>query len=88
MNIKPIFNRVLGKIIRPTRSKYCGIEIIQQEEVLKATVINMGETAKNCGVEINDTIFFEPHLVANIKINNEDFIIICVEDILAIEKIN
>jgi len=88
MKIKPIFNRILGKIIKSTQQNYCGIDILEEDEVKKAIVVNMGENAKNCGVDINDTIFFEPHLVANLKINNENFILINIEDILAIEKQN
>ena len=34
MKIKPIFNRVLGKIIKSTQQNYCGIDILEDGTVI------------------------------------------------------
>lgn len=85
--IKPLFNRILAKVVKTEQKTVCGIEILQdEEEIKKAIVIDIGTAAENCGIKVDDTIFFEPHTCANFNIETENYILICVEDILAVEK--
>lgn len=85
--IKPLFNRILAKIINSEQKTACGLEILQEEEeVKKAKVVEIGSSAQNCGIKIDDTIFFEPHTCAQVNIDTENYILICIEDILAIAK--
>ena len=88
MKIKPLFNRILAKKIKKQQKSACGIEIIQEEEQIeKAQVLKIGTTAQNCGINIGDTIFFEPHVTAELTLGSDEMILICVEDILAIESL-
>lgn len=88
MKIQPLFNRILAKKIQTEQQKSMGgIEILQEDEqVEKAQVLSLGSNAQNCGVNIGDTIFFEPHTTANLNFGTEELILICAEDILAIES--
>lgn len=88
MKIMPLFNRILAKKIKREQQKSVyGIDILQDDEqVEKAQVLQIGSTAQNCGVNIGDTIFFEPHTTANLNLGTEQLILICVEDILATEQ--
>ena len=89
MKIKPLFNRILAKKIKKEQKSAGGIEIFQEEEQIeKAQVLEIGSTAQNCGISIGDTIFFEPHVTAELNLGTDELILICVEDILALENEN
>lgn len=91
MKIKPLFDRVLARIIKDDDNSktLSGIQLLQKEEVKKANVVAVGQNIENSQtVKPGDTIYFEDYVVANLKVNHEDFILIKATDILAVKEDN
>ena len=91
MKIKPLFDRVLARTIKDDDDSktLSGIQLLQKEEVKKANVVAVGQDIENSQiVKPGDAIYFEDYVVANLKVNHEDFILIKATDILAIKEDN
>ena len=91
MKIKPLFDRVLGQVVKDNENlkTLSGIQLIDKEQVKKAKVIAVGDELKdNNLIKIGCEFYFEDYVVANLKINHEDFILIKATDILAIKEEN
>ena len=86
MRVKPLFDRVLAKVILDNTKTLSGIQIIEKQEVVKAEVIEVGQDVQSSNLlQIGDVIYFEDFVCANIKINCQDFVLIKITDILAKE---
>lgn len=86
---KPLFNRVLVKSIDDLVSK-SGIVIVQnpskKEPPSKGVVLEVGEGVNGIPmvVKVGDIVFFEKYAANNIKLDNQDLIIISETDILCV----
>lgn len=80
--IKPSKDQIFAKpdeVVTKTKS---GLYISEQaaEKPQTANVINVGESVTQ--YEPNDKIIYKSYAMTDVKLNNEDFIIIAEEDVL------
>ncbi len=86
MEIKPIFDRIIAKCNKNSFVTKSGIQLEDEGDIKSATICEISQDVKNTPLQVGNTIFYEEHTVANFKIENEDYILIKLEDILAFKK--
>lgn len=86
MEIKPIFDRIIAKCNKTFNTTKSGIELSGENEIKSATICEISQDIKATPLEVGTTIFYEEHTVANLKIEDEDYILIKIDDILAYKK--
>lgn len=87
MNIKPINNRILlKKILKDKNLSGIIIPEINKELPSEGIIISMNEEniIIKSEIKIGDHVIFNKYSGQDLKINNEEFILIKKEDILAI----
>jgi chaperonin GroES len=82
--IKPLGDRVLLKRVEALEKTKSGIFLpdTAKEKPEQGTVIAVGSEAKE--LKKGDTVLFSKYSPTEVKIDNEDFLIVKEEDILAI----
>lgn len=85
MNIKPLGNRLLIKPIVEEKKTESGIVLPDsaKEKPQSALVIEVGNLDEDYDINKGDKVIFSKFAGTEIKVNDEDHIIIDVEDILA-----
>lgn len=80
--IKPSANQLFCKPDEVEEKTVSGLYIDKRtvDKPKTATVINVGSSVKE--YSSNDKIVYKPYTTTEIKLNNEDFIIVAEEDIL------
>jgi len=84
--IKPLGENVLIKIIKQESKTKSGLvlpESASEDRPQQGIVISVGNS-KNIKAKINQTVIFAKYSGTEIKINNEDYLILKNEDILAV----
>ena len=85
ISLKPIGNRVVAKRTEKEKTTKGGIILPesakQQQET--AVVIEIGD-GKDISVAIGDTILMDKYASQDVKIDEEEFIVVKAEDIIAI----
>jgi len=92
MQLKPLFDKVVLKEEKLNETSKSGIflPVSDKEKPQVATVISVGEGGNIDGKEIKmivkkgDKVVFSKYAGSNVKINDEEFIIVRQSDILAI----
>lgn len=87
-NITPIGDNILVKITKEPKKTTTGIvlpEIADHDRPQKGIIIAVGDD-KKIKVKINQKVLFAKYSGTEIKINEEDYLILKSEDILAIIK--
>ena len=85
MNIKPIGNRILIELLKVEEKTKSGILLPNNSNSAPSNtgiVIAIGKISED--IKVGDKVFFKPHLGVEIKEENNKFLILEVEDILAI----
>lgn len=85
MNVKPLGDRVLIKPLTAAEKTAGGIYIpaTAQEKTQEAIVVAVGDSEK-ITVKVKDKIIHDKYAGTNIKIADEEHIIVKAEDILAV----
>lgn len=81
--IKPLGKRVVLKEIKKEEKTKSGLILAgEKEETQKATVIEIGAKVKN--INKDDKVYYKKYSGTKVEFDNEEYIIIDSEDILAI----
>ena len=83
MKLKPLTNHVVAKKEKAKTTTASGLLLpdTNKEETAYAIVESVGSEVKN--IKPNDKIIYKEYSTTNIKLNNEDYIIVEEKDILA-----
>ena len=86
MIVKPLGDRVLIKPLTAAEKTAGGIYIpaTAQEKTQEAVVVAIGDDSSKIKVKVKDKIIHDKYAGTNIKIEDEEHIIVKAEDILAI----
>lgn len=93
MKVKPLYDRILVKRLEPKQEVRGGIIIPDsaKEKPLEATVIAVGEGKRNdkgelspLTVRVGDTILLGKYAGTEVKINDEEHIILREDEVLAV----
>lgn len=85
MNIKPLGNRVLLKVMMQEEKSAGGIYIppSAQEKTQEGTVKAIGDSDE-INVKVNDQVMYDKYAGTQIKIDDDEYLIAKMEDIIAI----
>ncbi|HEW91356.1 MAG TPA: co-chaperone GroES [Thermotogaceae bacterium] len=85
MTVKPLGERLLIKPIKEEKKTEGGIVLpdTAKEKPQKAEVIAIGDKVEDLDIQVGDKVIFAKYAGTEIKIDDEDYIIIEVNDILA-----
>lgn len=88
MNIKPLGDRVVIKMIEPESVTKSGIILPSntQEQPQIALVVEIGKTERAAPVSPGDKVIISKYKGTDVKIDNENYMILRFDDILAIVK--
>ena len=85
--LKPLHDYVLLKKVEEEKTTASGIILSSGKEKSKlALVVALGKDIKEAGYDINDKVLYREYAGTTIKYENEEFIVIKDEDIIAVSK--
>jgi chaperonin GroES len=85
MKVKPLGERLLIKPIVEEKKTAGGIVLpdAAKEKPMKAEIVEVGKLSEDCVLKVGDKVIYNKYSGTEIKIDEEDYIIIDVNDILA-----
>uniref|UniRef100_A0A7V4KDQ9 Co-chaperonin GroES n=1 Tax=Fervidobacterium pennivorans TaxID=93466 RepID=A0A7V4KDQ9_FERPE len=85
MKVKPLGERLLIKPIIEEKKTAGGIVLpdAAKEKPMKAEIVEVGKLPEDCTLKVGDKVIYNKYSGTEIKINEEDYIIIDLNDILA-----
>ncbi|MDI3472695.1 MAG: chaperonin GroES [Thermotogaceae bacterium] len=85
MTVKPLGERLLIKPIKEEKKTEGGIVLpdTAKEKPQKAEVVAVGDKVEDLDIQVGDKVIFAKYAGTEIKIEDEDYIIIDANDILA-----
>jgi chaperonin GroES len=85
MKVKPLGERLLIKPVVEEKKTAGGIVLpdAAKEKPMKAEVVEVGKLPEGCTLKVGDKVIFSKYSGTEIKIDEEDYIIIEVNDVLA-----
>ena len=85
MNLKPLGDRLVIKQVVAEETTKSGIVIPGQtkEKPQEATVVAVGKDVKE-DLKVGDTVVYSKYAGSNIKVDEEEYIIVKEEDVLAV----
>ena len=85
MKVKPLGERLLIKPIVEEKKTAGGIVLpdAAKEKPMKAEIVKVGKLPEDCQLKVGDKVIYNKYSGTEIKIDDEDYIIIDVSDILA-----
>jgi len=85
MKVIPLGERLLIKPIKEEKRTEGGIVIpdTAKEKPMKAEVIEIGKDVEDIDIKVGDKVIFSKYAGTEIKIDDEDYILIDQDDILA-----
>jgi len=84
MKIRPLFERILA-VKEEKANSYNGIELLEEESIKKAKILSLGSKVEPI-FKIGDFIYYEESSAINIKIEQQNYILIEQTDALAYEE--
>lgn len=85
--LKPLHDYVLLKKVEEEKTTASGIILSSTKEKSRfAQVIALGNDVKEAFYEVNDKVLYKEFAGTNVKFENEEYIIIKDEDIIAVNK--
>lgn len=86
MTVKPLGDRVLVKMEKEEEKTKGGLFIPEtaQEKTQIANVVAVGDDKDEIKVKVKDRVMFDKYAGTQIKIDNEDHLILSMGDILAV----
>ncbi|GMT49535.1 MAG: 10 kDa chaperonin [bacterium] len=84
MNVKPLGNRVLLKVLMGEEKSSGGIYIppSAQEKTQEGTVLAIGESDE-ITVKVNDKVIYDKYAGTQLKLDGEDHLVVKMDDIIA-----
>ena len=84
MNIKPLGNRVLLKVMMAEEKSSGGIYIpaSAQEKTQEGIVIEIGDS-QDITVKVNDKVIYDKYAGTQIQVSGEEHLIVKIDDIIA-----
>ncbi|BBE30713.1 10 kDa chaperonin [Tepiditoga spiralis] len=85
MMVKPLGNRLLIKPVVEEKKTAGGLVLPDSatEKPQKAVIVEVGTLDEDCTLKVGDKVIFAKYSGTEIKIEDEDHIIIDVDDVLA-----
>lgn len=85
MTVKPLGERLLIKPVKEEKKTEGGIVLpdTAKEKPQKAEVVAIGDKVEDLNVQVGDKVIFAKYAGTEIKIDDEDYILIDANDILA-----
>jgi len=85
MKVKPLGERLLIKPIIEEKKTTGGIVLpdAAKEKPMKAEIVEVGKLPEDCTLKVGDKVIYNKYSGTEIKIDDEDYIIIDLNDILA-----
>ncbi|MEJ5257908.1 MAG: co-chaperone GroES [Fervidobacterium sp.] len=85
MKVKPLGERLLIKPIIEEKKTAGGIVLpdAAKEKPMKAEIVEVGKLPEDCTLKVGDKVIYNKYSGTELKIDDEDYIIIDVNDILA-----
>ncbi len=85
MKVKPLGERLLIKPIVEEKKTAGGIVLpdAAKEKPMKAEIVEVGKLSEDCVLKVGDKVIYNKYSGTEIKIDEEDYIIIDANDILA-----
>ncbi len=85
MKVKPLGERLLIKPIIEEKKTAGGIVLpdAAKEKPTKAEIVEVGKLPEDCGLKVGDKVIFNKYSGTELKIDEEDYVIIDLNDILA-----
>lgn len=85
MKVIPLGERILIKPIKEEKRTEGGIVLpdTAKEKPMKAEVIEIGKDVEDIDIKVGDKVIFSKYAGTEIKIDDEDYILIDQDDILA-----
>lgn len=85
MKVKPLGERLLIKPIIEEKKTAGGIVLpdAAKEKPMKAEIVEVGKLSEDCQLKVGDKVIYNKYSGTEIKIDDQDYIIIDVNDILA-----
>lgn len=95
MNIKPLKNNVLVKLVKKETTTKSGILLVNpvdNKNISEGIVINIGKGSYNNegiltpidGIKINDKVLFTNYVGTKVEVEDESYYIVNAKDILAV----
>ncbi|MFQ3620866.1 MAG: co-chaperone GroES [Spirochaetales bacterium] len=86
MKLQPLGDRVLLKVEEGEQKTASGLYIPQtaQEKTQIGKVIAVGDDKEAIKVKVNDRVMYDKYAGTSVKIEGEDYLIVKMQDILAI----
>ncbi len=84
--LQPLADNIVAQIEEAQNKTASGLYLPEQatEKPKTAKVLNVGKEVKN--IKINDRIVYKSYSATEIKIDNQDYVIVKEEDVLATVK--
>ncbi|HCI28870.1 MAG TPA: co-chaperone GroES [Fervidobacterium sp.] len=85
MKVKPLGERLLIKPIVEEKKTVGGIVLpdTAKEKPMKAEVVEIGKLPEDCTLKVGDKVIFSKYSGTELKIDDQDYIIIEIDDVLA-----
>ncbi|AFG34188.1 chaperonin GroES [Fervidobacterium changbaicum] len=85
MKVKPLGERLLIKPIIEEKKTAGGIVLpdAAKEKPMKAEIVEVGKLPEDCTLKVGDKVIYNKYSGTEIKIDDEDYILIDLNDILA-----
>jgi len=85
MKVKPLGERLLIKPIVEEKKTVGGIVLpdTAKEKPMKAEVVEIGKLTEDCTLKVGDKVIFSKYSGTELKIDDQDYIIIEIDDVLA-----
>lgn len=85
--IQPLHDYVLLKKQKEEKTTASGIILTSGKEKSKFALVEaIGTGVEKAGYQVGDRVLFKEYAGTNIKVNDEEFIVIKDEDIIAVSK--
>ncbi len=85
--IQPLHDYVLLKKQKEEKTTASGIILTSGKEKSKFALVEaIGTGVEKAGYQVGDKVLFKEYAGTNIKVNDEEFIVIKDEDIIAVSK--
>ena len=88
MNLKPLGERVVIKAVEPEETTASGIILpgSAQEQPQMAEIVAISEEIESTELKEKDRVIFSKYAGTEVKLDGEEYIVLKLEDILAIVK--
>lgn len=86
MNLRPLGDRVVIKRVEAEERTQSGIVLPSsaKEQPQMAEVLAVGAEIKNNEIKVGDKVIFSKYAGTEVKLNNEELIILKLEEVLAV----